>query len=79
MLPCIFSEDTAAQSAGMSSIIHDDSLSVSSFRKTLVEETQRLTVLCTQWSDILDCDSDGKINDTAKVFVVLQSHVHCLL
>ena len=58
---------------------HDDTLSVSSFRKTLEEETQRLTGLCTQWSDILDSDSDGKIDDTAKVFVVLQCHVYCLL
>ena len=55
----------------MSLMNPDDNLSVSSFRKTLEEETQRLTGLCTQWGDILDSDSDGKIVDTAKVFVVL--------
>jgi len=44
----------------------DEILTVSSLRKTLEEETRRLTVLCTQWSDILDNDGDGIIDDSTK-------------
>ena len=58
-------------SSGMSSISHDDSLSVSSFRKTLDEETRRLNVLCTVWRDILESDKDGRLNDSSKVCAVL--------
>jgi len=52
----------------MSSISHDEGegLSVSSFRKTLDEETRRLNVLCTVWRDILENDKDGRLDDTSK-------------
>lgn len=44
----------------------DENLTVSSLRKTLEEETRRLTVLCTRWSDILDNDGNGIIDDSTK-------------
>ena len=56
------------RSPGMSTISHDDeSLSVPIFRKTLEEETRRLNGLCSKWSDILETDKDGKLNDSSKV------------
>lgn len=50
----------------------DENLTVSSLRKTLEEETRRLTVLCTRWSDILDNDGNGIIDDSTKVGDILR-------
>ena len=84
-LPLLFSETRRdISSSGMSSVSHDEGdegLSVSSFRKTLDEETRRLNVLCTVWRDILENDKDGRLDDTTKVCAVLQMHsvVYCMI